>query len=571
MQQKHKFQQTGVVDADILPSQKYSRAQALASHSQHTSLFMIGAVASLLVLIATIALMISNWLLYIQSMSILLQVLVWAIAIGLPGVAIFYCVKQVTRGVMWGWSEIESRLDQRAERRRLDAINRADVARVEAEAAEIQARAFIAMRTVAFDQNGNAAVIGVPSTQITQITGQVVQPAARSITNNNHGVLPEHAASKETSAPTFEEALRNVEPNAYQIYLGKSITEKDTNIIAELPDNHLLLIGATRMGKSCTACMIVDQMTRTHDTDHLQIALLDLEDQNCNLFTDLPHVLSYEVGGRQVQSIARSAQEVAKHMNYLVRLMDERYTLTPKDRAKLPRILIYIEEFVELKRRLKGQDRADMADNFTSLATRGLKANMHLMVAAQASYAEEEFREAMGQLVGIDLSFCARPKLAQAAGFMDYALLNRNYLSRTKGQFVIEATGQSDIAVAVGYDVKVKLLAKQEEEEAKLGAHVQVREVQNRPHLYPIEGGAHPSRTLPAPEGAAPSAPAWEAYVDVIEQLQHEGHVQDEIIEKIWHIKKGGNQKYYDARDMYRNCNQVIKQRKQEQFERGAM
>jgi FtsK/SpoIIIE family len=401
-----------------------------------------------------------------------------------------------------------------------------------------------------------------------------VQPVIQEKHVHNYKELPppkdedEPLPPDEISTPTFEEIVRQVPHNSLQICPGKSLTTGEY-FLASLPKQHLLLIGSSQKGKSTEAAAFMDQLTRTHDRQHLLLALLDLEDLTCNLFAGLPHVLRFHVGNRTIKAVARSPQEVARHLGYLVQMMDYRYTLPERERAAQPHVLIYLEEFLELKRRLKGADLARMADDFTSLATRGLKANMHLMVCAQASYSQEEFREAMGQLVGINLAFCAPPKLAQSAGFMAHDLLKENFLAKKPGQFVIESTGITDVGIAPTYDLKGKLQALQDTEEV-LPRATQVLEGVDEDEMEPLAPLAprqHPTSTQLAPESAHPVAPALEAVL----RLQQEGASQDVIIEKLWHVKKGTNKKYLAAREEYRQCVESIKARRQAEYEREAL
>jgi FtsK/SpoIIIE family len=384
---------------------------------------------------------------------------------------------------------------------------------------------------------------------------------------HNYKELPppkeeEPPLSDEIEAPTFEEVVRQVARNSLQICLGKSLTTGEY-LLASLPKQHLLLIGSSQKGKSTGAAAIMDHLTQTHDRQHILLALLDMEDLTCNLFAGLPHVLRFHVGNRTIKAVARSPQEVAKHLGYLVQMMDFRYTLSERERATLPHVIVYLEEFLELKRRLKGADLARMADDFTSLATRGLKANMHLMVCAQASYSQEEFREAMGQLVGINLAFCAPPKLAQSAGFMSHDLLKENFLAKKPGQFVIESTGLTDTGIAPDYDLKAKLRALQDEEEEVLPRATQVLVGADEVPMEPLAPRQHLTSTRLAPETSHPVAPALEAVL----RLQQEGASQDVIIEKLWHVKKGSNKKYLDAREEYRRCVESIKARRQSEYE----
>jgi predicted GIY-YIG superfamily endonuclease len=61
-----------------------------------------------------------------------------------------------------------------------------------------------------------------------------------------------------------------------------------------------------------------------------------------------------------------------------------------------------------------------------------------------------------------------------------------------------------------------------------------------------------------------------EELLDTVSQLLDEGHNQDQIIEKVWKITKGGKPKYYAARDEYRACVALIKERRQQAYEQAA-
>lgn len=351
-------------------------------------------------------------------------------------------------------------------------------------------------------------------------------------------------------APTIEEVVSTLPRNGYQICLGRSLTTHELLPI-ELLDSHIKLIGATRKGKSCLAAAILEQGQLTHDPLMLQFALLDLEYKTSRLFERSAHVAYLQAGRRgKVPAIARDAEEVALWLRYLREEMDRRYKMTAQQQEQLPYILVYLEEFLDLRRRLKGQVLSDALDNFTSLAERGLKVRMGLMVCAQVDYSSEELRDAMAQFVGTNVAFSVKPSAARSAGFVDTDLLNKNYLAKQPGQYVVEATGFTDLGVSPQFDVKQKLAA-------LAGLLDGANQVQN--HLE--DGGAHPHRTLSAPSFAHPDAPAWQAYYDQVADLYQQGYRnQDQLIEKIFHISKGGNEKWYACRDIVQACLTAIRE-----------
>jgi hypothetical protein len=176
-----------------------------------------------------------------------------------------------------------------------------------------------------------------------------------------------------------------------------------------------------------------------------------------------------------VPAIARSAEEVALWLRYLKEEMDRRYKMNAQQKAQLPYLLIYIEEFLDLRRRLKGIARTDALDDFTELATRCLKERMALLVCAQVDYADEDLRDAMAQFVGTNVTFSVKPSAARSAGFISSELLNKNYATRIPGQYVVEARGFTDLGVSPQYDVRQKL----NELDGVLDGSVRVQEVQN--------------------------------------------------------------------------------------------
>ena len=264
------------------------------------------------------------------------------------------------------------------------------------------------------------------------------------------------------TAPSIEECAGQVERNAYYICLGRDVKGEGAYIIVSLPNNHVLLLGGSRMGKSSLAAQIINQVTRTHDPDYLQIALLDSENLICNLFADLPHVVCIKLGGgKTMKGIAHNTREVAAHLGYLVALMNERYTLSPEEVACLPKILVYAEELVTVGWYLRSNPIvfARMIQDVAELAMRGLKVGIHLMMCIQAPNSLHEFRETVQQCSGVALAFCVQPSVARAAGFHS-DLLTENYLAKKPGQFVLEfSDGYATLGLAPYYDVKAELLS----------------------------------------------------------------------------------------------------------------
>lgn len=263
--------------------------------------------------------------------------------------------------------------------------------------------------------------------------------------------------------PSVEELARKVERNSLTLCLGRSLTT-GKDLTTELNGTHLKIIGGTQMGKSCMAGSILAQIEKTHDPDVLCFALLDMEYKTSRLFEKSSHLARVTTGqGREVKLHAKTIEEVPIHLHYIVEELERRNRLgSYQDVEKLPHILIYIEEFLDLKKRLKSQGgkvcNQFLAD-FSTIATRGLKLGLHIMACAQVDYADDDLKDAMNQFIGLNLAFGVRPQAAMAAGFINSDLLSQNFASKTRGQFVLETLGYADLGIAPDYDVKEKIKA----------------------------------------------------------------------------------------------------------------
>jgi hypothetical protein len=266
--------------------------------------------------------------------------------------------------------------------------------------------------------------------------------------------------------PTVDECADQVQHNSYQICLGREVSGEGAFITLHLR-SHLLLLGGAGTGKTCQAAQIIDQVTRTHDCDHLQIALLDSENHVCKLFADCAHVAQIRLGeSGTMRMIARSADEVAARLSNLVVLMNERYAFVPDEGARWPKILVYLEELMDVKWQLANNPNivVQFTADLTSLAVRGSEVGIHLMVCMQAGTLQREFRETIQPLTGIALAFCVEPTMARSAGFHSESLLAENYLAHRTGQFVLESARRTVLGLAPSYDVTTKLPPFQEGE-----------------------------------------------------------------------------------------------------------
>jgi hypothetical protein len=346
----------------------------------------------------------------------------------------------------------------------------------------------------------------------------------------------------EAQAPTQEYLISQLRYNALQVCLGVSATTGQPFTMDLIEGTHYRIIGGSGFGKSCEAAAILDQVTQTNDPDHLLIGLLDLEHKTSKLFEHLPHIAELQIGRKRVDCIATNPDEVAQQLGYLRQELDRRKVLSEHDLAQERFMLIYVEEFLSLRREVDPDLLEQMMKDFSILALRGRKYGLYLLVAAQVDYASKDLRDAMSQF-NVNMSFSVKPSAARAAGFSSNDLLKANFEAKTRGQFVLETTGCNDIFLAPDFDVKAKLRA--------------LELSRSRPVQAPFRDRSEPftERSLQIVNAdERPVALRSERSTEV-QNLLEKGWGKQAIIEKLWQCKKGGSPKYKEAENEY---NQII-------------
>ena len=267
--------------------------------------------------------------------------------------------------------------------------------------------------------------------------------------------------------------IRNTEPDSYKICIGRSLTKKgNPPVWINFYGQHLKLIGASQYGKSSMAACILYLITRTHRPSNVLIALLDMEHKTSKLFVDCQHIAEVNIDGKWIRLHAKTREQVLEHLNYIVTIMDERYTLSEEEIEEEPILLVYLEEFLALKDYFKRlvdstsgeakeqakKEYSQLVFSVSEIARRGLKAKVQLLLCAQVDYRDDDFQEALINVTG-GMSFCVRVSAAQAAGFVRTELLKKNVEDDKKGQAVCETPDCKDLILAPEYDLKRKLLA----------------------------------------------------------------------------------------------------------------
>lgn len=196
---------------------------------------------------------------------------------------------------------------------------------------------------------------------------------------------------------------------------------------------HIQLIGSTGQGKSRQSTSILTQLCATNDQEHLHLALLDIEGETSAPFQRLPHV----------RYTADEPERAARVLHSLVGELERR------DQVRLisPAVLIFVEEFLNLRRIMPGSVRDQALEDWTTLALRGRKRGMYLFSVGQTSYSEKSIRDAQGQFQS-SMAFAAKPTMARAAGFTNTELLNQLWKEKRPGQFLLEQPSGDNLLLA---------------------------------------------------------------------------------------------------------------------------
>ncbi len=272
---------------------------------------------------------------------------------------------------------------------------------------------------------------------------------------------------------TVEEIVSHIPYNSYNIYIGRSLTKPSNPALSmNFFRRHLKVIGASQKGKSSMAAALLSIMIRTHDAAHVLVALLDKEDRTGRLFANDPHIVRVRVEGREVSLHARKSEQVCEQLELLVQILEYRASMPVQELRKQPLIVIYLEEFLMLKKELKAraakckdarakeQATADY-ERFVycvnAIAGLGLKLNMQFLICAQVDYRDDDLYEAFANITA-GFCFCVKATAAASAGFLQTELLNQNAKNNKAGQCVAETPDGHDLILAPEYPLEQRLL-----------------------------------------------------------------------------------------------------------------
>jgi len=527
--------QTHIVDADAFNERVGTRRAAIESRTvviqetMKTAIsFVVAAVISFLLLIGVLVAIFGNLHTYLDTTSQLMKLFIqWLVPAAIAAIVLF-CVYRASETFVRYIREF-AEIDQM----------RAEAERTRAEAERIRTRTDL-------DAQGNQLVLDPITERWVLYKGNMREhPALHSmhysVKTENVGGEPPALSPGDTAKPKIEDLVKLVERNSFEIPMGESLLDNGP-VITSIEDVHIRIIGSSRKGKSCLAAAIIDIATQTHDPNVLMVALLDLENKTSRLFEHLDHVAVLDTGHQRIELHARNPRQVAEHLHLIRNEMDRRYSLSEAEQGKLPHILVYIEEFLSLKkhRDLDPKTRVVLMDDLNELAIRALKVGIHLMACAQVDYADEDLKP-FNNNFGLNVSFAVRPEAARAAGFVCSDLLSANWESKVPGECVVEGTGCTDLVDAPDYDVKAKLkaLSQSNGDRTQVLSLPQKSDTERRWNADGMQMGTQTE--------AASEARLQHKITQVLEAMASGINTKDAIIDRVWQVKKGKGQGYQEA------------------------
>jgi len=357
----------------------------------------------------------------------------------------------------------------------------------------------LANRTFIQPTPGNMQV-PVPQTYSPHITyrNDVEQLAGAPV----QGQLP----APEVTQPSLETIIEELRTNTFEFAFGAN-RETGELVKTTLPKAvHIQLIGSTGQGKSRQATGILTQLCSRNDPNHLQLALIDCEGETTAPFQALPHV----------RYLADEPKEAARTLRSLVSELERRDV----SRLAFPVILIFVEEFLNLRRTMPADYRDQALEDYTTLALRGRKRGMYLFSIGQTAYTEKSIRDAQMQFLS-SMAFAIKPTAARASGFTNTELLNKLYAERRPGQFLLERPAGDSILLAPYVD----------------------------PRLVPglLDGFGSTSPATSTDEvveadtnpGTKPTEPSLDARSLHIRDMLKQGMSQRQIIQDVWGVSSG--------------------------------
>ncbi|MBP5194103.1 MAG: DNA translocase FtsK, partial [Clostridia bacterium] len=187
----------------------------------------------------------------------------------------------------------------------------------------------------------------------------------------------------------LEKAYQKSSPEALSIVLGEDVVGNP--IITDLTKTpHLLVAGATGMGKSVFLNALIMSLITKYGPNDLRLILVDPKQVEFTIYENIPHLL--------VNKILTEASECIAMLDWAIDEMELRYkifrtcyaqkieeynnSIDTKIKRKMPKIVIIIDELGDLFS-MSAQIKHDIEDRIKRLTQKARAAGIHVVVATQ--------------------------------------------------------------------------------------------------------------------------------------------------------------------------------------------
>jgi DNA segregation ATPase FtsK/SpoIIIE, S-DNA-T family len=179
--------------------------------------------------------------------------------------------------------------------------------------------------------------------------------------------------------------ISKMSDNMTNLPIGKAI---DGSVLIKSFESmpHLLVAGATGMGKSVTVNGFILSLIYQNNPQELRFIMIDPKQVEMELYSGIPHLLAPIVtdSEKALKALKRCVDEMEMRYtilkNHRVKNIYEYNELVPKE-EKMSRIVIVIDELADLM--LSSKLRKDVEIAITRIAQKARAVGMHLLIATQ--------------------------------------------------------------------------------------------------------------------------------------------------------------------------------------------
>ena len=200
-----------------------------------------------------------------------------------------------------------------------------------------------------------------------------------------------HRATVGIKSVLQAEEYQNAKEGSLMFVIGKDVENKNVcGNIAKM--KHLLVAGSTGSGKSvCLNAMLISLICK-YSPEDLRLILIDPKKVEFAVFDGLPHLMINEIIADAQKAVTalkwaieemerryRLFEQKTREQHITVRNVDEYNGVRTEDEAKLPKIVIVVDELADLMAVAK----KDIEERIQRLAQKARAAGIHLVIATQ--------------------------------------------------------------------------------------------------------------------------------------------------------------------------------------------